>query len=138
MKSKLHIRVSFFLMALVSLSTIGYTATKHLCGGKVVLTAVSYTQKDLSCGMKKKKSSCPKHKKASKPCCTNTHELNQLEDNFNHYVVSIDVSNNHGFVVTAISFLPLNFPTKQVVCIPNKSPPDIIFDRSIWYGNMLI
>lgn len=125
-------------MALISLSTIGYTATKHLCGGKVVLTAISYTQPNLSCGMKKKKASCPMHKKAATPCCTNDHQLNLLESNFNHDVLFVGLNIDPAVMVNVDAYLFFSILLKSGVKIPNKSPPDLIFDRTIWYGNMLI
>ncbi|MGB0391507.1 MAG: HYC_CC_PP family protein [Salibacteraceae bacterium] len=137
MNLKLRSVVSLFLIALVTLSSVGFTATKHLCGGELVLTSVGYSKKNLSCGMNKV-SKCPKHKKASKPCCTNEYEFHQLEENFNH---SVDFN----FSLKKMVFTPgvivyyyklPELKKERNVCI--EPPPNIFEVFTILYQSMLI
>ncbi len=125
-------------MLLMVGSTIGFTVTKHICGGRVVLTAITLTQQDLTCGMKKYESSCPMHQKKSEPCCSNEHELHQLDDNYQHPVV-LPVSP----FVLEIPFQLFNqnvnvFEAEKKVSFCFESPPEIIKDFSILYQSILI
>ena len=136
LKAKLHICVSFFLAIIMLGSTVGYTATSHTCGGKVVLTAISLTQKNLTCGMQKKQSSCPRHKKMASSCCSNQHELNQLQENFNHSKPNIEKIDMNPRPLGIMSLMtPFNIE-KLYFFERFKVPPDIIVDYTKWFQVM--
>lgn len=138
MKKTIQLVFSFSLIMLVLFSTVGFTVSKHICGGEVVLTAVGFSKKELSCGMEKKKTKCPHHKSVKEPCCSNEFELHQLEENFKD-ITSVPLPTQLKMAV--VDFKTVSIKTFEVKKVPTfcfESPPVRIQDFQILFQSMLI
>lgn len=99
-------------VVLISIGSTGLTITKHICGGKVVKSAVGLAVRDLDCGMKLKPRKCPFHSEVTKNCCSNIFE----------FIAGIeDVEKNHQssikppiFIGVVVKFLAAPLAKKNV------------------------
>ncbi len=62
-------------------SSIGFTVSKHFCGGELVKSSLGFVKEDLSCGMNQMENVCPiKGESMTSNCCENGYEYCHLKD----------------------------------------------------------
>ena len=89
---------SSFLILLVLFGTFGFTISSHLCGGEVVITALSFVKKDLKCGMQKSPQNCPKHSSSNSNlkdiCCQNVFDYQHLNNDLQQGKLVVKTTKN--------------------------------------------
>ena len=60
---------SVILSFVILITSMGFTVSSHICGGKKVKTVLSVGAADVSCGMEKNENNCATKKQMKPNCC---------------------------------------------------------------------
>lgn len=129
---------SVILSIVVLVTSMGFTVSSHICGGKKVKTILSVGAADVSCGMEKKANNCADSSIMKKNCCEDEFQLIQNDEDFNQQLTQFDLSTD--FVLAfVISYFELHQgETITADCFKDNSPPPLIKDIPILIQSFLI
>lgn len=131
-------RVSAFVLSLMVLfSSFGFTVSTHLCGGEKIMSAVGFVKTDLTCGMKKRATSCPNKDEIQSTCCQNIHEYHHIEDNVSKEKTEIFIP-DFAPVFFDIGLTPLFDLALNQTYFNDFSPPLIVKDFRVALQTFLI
>ncbi len=127
------------ILSLVFLMTsMGFTVSSHICGGKRVKTVVSMSVADVSCGMEKTRNNCASGEQMRSNCCQDEFLLMQLEENYTQQLTEVDFSNDFlvAFVVAYFDLIENTIAKKDL--FHDLSPPPLIRDIPVFVQSFLI
>ncbi len=125
------------------ISNLGIAMNTHYCGGLAVENSVSIGAGHLDCGMANMETMCETSKNQGtqilpEPCCQNTHQVLQLDDNVDVKASKIEL--NHDFVIafvqTFMDLLPFSQETQTQYAY--YSPPLLHQDIPVLFQSFLI
>lgn len=124
-------------------SNLGIAMNTHFCSGLVVENSVSIGVGHLDCGMANMEIKCEANANQEtqiipEPCCQNTHQFLQIDDNVDVRAAKIEL--NHDFVValvqTFMDFRP--FLQEAKIQFAEYSPPPLQQDVQVLFQSFLI
>jgi len=127
------------ILSLVILTTsMGFTVSSHICGGKKVKTVFSVGVADVSCGMEKKANDCSSKKQMKKNCCEDEVQLIQNDKDYIQQITNFDFSPNFliAFVTTYVELFENE--TTEIDFFSDHSPPPLIRDIPVLIQSFLI
>ena len=129
---------SVILSLVILFSTMGFTVSTHMCGGKRVKSKLMIGNADVSCGMEKKETPCSKQTTMKSNCCQNEYQTFSIEDDYTQQLVKTDL--NFDFVISFISTWVNLFDslTTQNDIFRDHSPPPLIRNIPILIQSFLI
>ncbi|MBL4592306.1 MAG: hypothetical protein JKX68_00655 [Flavobacteriales bacterium] len=129
---------SVILSLVILVTSMGFTVSSHICGGKKVKTVVSLGVADVSCGMEKVANNCATEQQMRSNCCQDEFELIQNDEDYTQQLTEVDFSNN--FLIAFItSYVELfQNETTDVDFFADHSPPSLIRDIPVLVQSFLI
>jgi hypothetical protein len=127
------------ILSLVILATsMGFTVSSHICGGKKVKTELSIGATDVSCGMEKNANNCTSKKQMKPDCCKDEVQLIQNDKDYTQRLISFDFSPN--FLIAFITSYVKLFEneTTEIDFFLDYSPPPLIKDIPVLIQSFLI
>lgn len=133
--------ISIFLSVLLLASSSGVAYAQHFCGGMEMLSIITLTAKDLSCGMELVDTHCDdtSHVSEDKDCCENLITQIQTDEDFAKACFDLKFEND---------FIPDFFPvfelgnldilSQKTPSLAHYYPPPSVFDFYIFYDSLLI
>lgn len=131
----------FFLVILslvILVTSMGFTVSSHICGGRSVRTLISIGRADVSCGMEKDVSECSTNSIMKNNCCQDIFQLIQNDENYTQQHTSLDFFPNFlvAFVTSYVELI--KYEQLKDDFILNKYPPPVVKDIPILIQSMLI
>ena len=125
------------LLLLVLFGSFGFTISTHFCGGEMVKSAVGFSKKDVSCGMKMSKAKCPNKNHLQKTCCQNIYDFYHLEDEFQKDAFTFSVPEYHlEFpIVAKLRTYPVRIFQNAYIIHP---PPKLLQNKVVLHQSFLI
>jgi hypothetical protein len=129
---------SLILSLVILITSMGFTVSSHVCGGKKVKSVVSLGTADVSCGMEKKANNCSTKPIMKDNCCEDEFKLIQNDEDFTQQVTSVDFS-PHFLIAFVISYVELfDNETTETDFFADHSPPPLIKDIPVLMQTFLI
>ena len=85
---------SVILSFVILVTSMGFTVSSHICGGKKVKTVLSVGVADVSCGMEKNANNCATKKQMKPNCCQDEIQLIQNDEDYTQQITDFDFSFN--------------------------------------------
>jgi len=129
---------SVILSLVILVTSMGFTVSSHICGGKKVKTELSIGATDVSCGMEKNTNNCTSNKQMKSNCCKDEYQLIQNDEDFSQQITHFDFSPD--FLIAFItSYVELfENETTEIDFFANHSPPPLIKDIPVLIQSFLI
>lgn len=130
MKKVLSVILSFVIL----ITSMGFTVSSHICGGKRINTTVNIEPTNVSCGMKLNNVT-----KEIKPnCCEDQFQTVWLNENYTVQLQKVNLSIDFTIepIQTLINLLPKNLTQK--ILYKNYLPPPLIKDIPVMVQSFLI
>ena len=129
---------SIILSLVILVTSMGFTVSSHICGGKKVKAVVSLGTSDVSCGMEKQKSNCASKPQMKKNCCQDEFELIQNDEDYTQQLTEVDFSNDFliAFITSYVELFQIE--TTDVDFFTDHSPPPLIRDIPLVVQSFLI
>lgn len=129
---------SFILSFVFLLSTMGFTVSTHICGGKRVKSKFSLAKAEVSCGMEVDSAPCSKQTTIKSNCCQNEYQKVQIDDDY-----APETAQWASVFLTMLAYQPsmeiLFYPqTTQNDFFSDYSPPPLIKNIPILINAFLI
>ncbi len=129
---------SVILSLVILVTSMGFTVSSHICGGKRVKTEFGLTTIDVSCGMEKKVSSCASEEQMKPNCCKDEFQLIQIEEDYTQQLTKINFSLDF-FIAFATSYIELlHNETTEIDFFTDHSPPPLIRNIPVLVQSFLI
>lgn len=130
---------SIILSLVILFTSMGFTVSSHICGGKRVETVLNIGITDVSCGMENtSQKKCADEKQMKSNCCQDEFQKIQINDNytkitsFEHFSPSFTIA----FVAILVDLLP-NVKTPHLF-FKNYLPPPLVKDIKVLVQSFLI
>lgn len=129
---------SVILSLVILITSMGFTVSSHVCGGKRVKTVISVGKADVSCGMEKNANNCASKKQMKPNCCQDEVQLIQNDEDYTQQLTNFDFSPD--FLIAFItSYVELfENETTEADFFSDHSPPPLIRDIPVLIQSFLI
>lgn len=129
---------SVILGLVILITSMGFTVSSHICGGKKVKTVLSVGAADVSCGMEKNANNCATKKQMKPNCCQDEFQLIQNDEDFTQQVTDFQFSNDF-FIAFLTSYKELFYAEDfEYDFFTDHSPPPLIKDIPVLIQSFLI
>lgn len=129
---------SVILSLVILFTSIGFTVSSHICGGKRVKTEFGLMMSDVSCGMEISENSCSSEEYMESNCCQNQFQTIQMNEDYSQPLTEIVSPTNFiiTFIVALFSILPNT--TIQTIFFRDYLPPPLVRDIPVLIQSFLI
>lgn len=129
---------SVILSLVILVTSMGFTVSSHVCGGKKVKTVLSIGSSDVSCGMEKKANNCSTKPIMKKNCCEDEVLLIQNDEDYTQQLTNFDFSPDF-LIAYFTSYIELfENETIETDFFTDHSPPPLIKDIPVLVQSFLI
>ena len=130
--------LSVILSFVILITSMGFTVSSHICGGKKVKTTLSVGAADVSCGMEKNVNSCATKKQMKPNCCQDEIQLIQNDEDYTQQITDFDFSTDFllAFVTSYVELFESE--TSEIDFFADHSPPPLIKDIPVLIQSFLI
>jgi hypothetical protein len=134
MKNIFAVILSFVFL----ITSMGFTVSSHICGGKKVKTVWGIGAADVSCGMEATQNNCIAGAQMNSNCCQDEYQKIQIEEDYNQQLVKeIFLSDfNLVFVATLNKSIPTT--TVPTLFFKDYSPPPLVRNIPVLVKSFLI
>lgn len=129
---------SVILSCIFLITSMGFTVSSHICGGKRVKTEFGLTTSDVSCGMENDESNCLDGEQMKSNCCQNQFHTIQMNEDYTQQLTKVNFSQNFAIVFVAVLYNLLPNTTVQTIFYKDYSPPPLIRDIPVMVQSFLI
>lgn len=129
---------STILSLVILITSMGFTVSSHICGGKKVKTVLSVGAADVSCGMEKNANNCASTKKMKPNCCQDEFQLIQNDEDYSQQLTNFDFSPDFliSFIVSYVELYDRE--TNEIDFFADNSPAPLIKDIPVLIQSFLI
>ncbi len=130
--------LSVILSFVILITSMGFTVSLHICGGKKVKTILSVGAADVSCGMEKNANNCATKKQMKPNCCQDEIQLIQNDEDYTQQITDFDFSTDFllAFVTSYVELFESE--TNEIDFFADHSPPPLIKDIPVLLQTFLI
>lgn len=127
------------ILSLVFLVTsMGFTISTHICGGKKVKTVLSIGNADVSCGMEKAQNNCASGQQMKSNCCQDEFQLIQNDEDYKQPLTNFDFAPDF-LIAFVTSYVELfGNETTKIDFFTDHSPPPLVRDIPVLVQSFLI
>jgi hypothetical protein len=130
--------LSVILSLVVLITSMGFTVSSHMCGGKKVKTVLSIGSSDVSCGMEKNRNNCATGQQMRDDCCQDEFQIIQNDEDYTQQITDFDFSADF-FIAFVTSYVELfQTETTEIDFFTDHSPPPLIKDIPVLIQSFLI
>lgn len=129
---------SVILSLVFLITSMGFTVSSHICGGKKVKTVLSLGITDISCGMEDVKDNCATGEQMKSSCCQDEFQLMQIDEDYTPQLTEIDFSTDFLIAFVGVYFDLYGSTTNEKYFYRDHSPPPLIKDIPILIQSFLI
>ena len=129
---------SVILSLVILVTSMGFTVSSHICGGKEVKTEYAMTITDVSCGMEQEENNCASGMQLKSNCCQDQFRLIQMDEDYTQELTPIDFSIDFSIIIitTLLDLVPST--SLQTTFYKDYSPPPLIRDIPVMVQSFLI
>ncbi|MGE0562553.1 MAG: hypothetical protein AB7O47_12110 [Flavobacteriales bacterium] len=130
---------SAILSLVILFTSMGFTLSSHICGGKKVKTVLDLGVSDVSCGMEKTESKCQTDKQMKSNCCQDEFQKIQINDSYTQEFIKEKIITSN-YVLLFVAVLFDFFPNENIQSFIYKDyiPPPLIKDIPVFFQSFLI
>ena len=129
---------SVILSLVILITSMGFTVSTHICGGKKVKTVLGIGAADVSCGMEKNANNCASKKQMNANCCQDEFQLIQNDEDYTQQVIDFELSPDFFFAFVT-SYVELFYAENlEYDFFTDHSPPPLIKDIPVLIQSFLI
>jgi hypothetical protein len=130
---------SAILSLVILFTSMGFTVSSHICGGKKVKTVLDLGVSNVSCGMEKTENKCQTDKQMKSNCCQDEFQKIQIKDNYTQVFAKEKIITSD-YVVLFVTVLFSFFPNENIQSFTYKDylPPPLIKDIPVLVQSFLI
>ena len=129
---------SIILSLVILVTSMGFTVSSHICGGKRVKTEIGLIESDVSCGMERAENNCAEGEQMKSNCCQDDILMVQMDEDYSQKVTNANFSSDFVFVFVAVLCDVLPSTTVQKIFYNDYSPPPLIKDIPVLVQSFLI
>ncbi|MCO6499098.1 MAG: hypothetical protein J5I47_01830 [Vicingus serpentipes] len=136
MEKLLAIILSFVILV----TSMGFTISSHICGGKKVKTVMGMIHSDVSCGMEEdnNSNSCEKGVMIASNCCQDEFQLVQFDEDCTQQANEVKLNKELSAVLITVVLNLVSLETTQEVFYSDYSPPPLVRDVPVLIQSFLI
>ena len=129
---------SVILSFVILITSMGFTVSSHICGGKRVKTELGLISTDVSCGMEKDENNCAKGTQMRSNCCQDQFNLIQMDEDYTQQLTNFQFSTDF-LIAFVTSYIELfENETNEIDFFADHSPPPLIKDIPVLIQSFLI
>lgn len=129
--------LAVILSLVVLITSMGFTISSHICGGKRVETAFSLMKTDVSCGMEKEEKTYSNGEQINSNCCQDEFQLVKVEEDYMQQYNKVEYNKEFVAVLFTVVFDLFSLETHEGFYSDYSSPP-LVRDIPVLIQSFLI